>query len=448
MGFTDIILFPLYTLIFYFLFAQYRKTFTDPILKRYHLIGFWVKILGTLAFTIFNLYLSQGDSYLLYHAEGANMKTLILKDLGNIKFLYQSGKAFDQDLLSTVMNRGYFNEENNYMVARLAAICSFFTFNRYLLNNLFFSMVSFTGVWHLYRFFYALYPHLYKQIAIAVLFLPNFVFWSSGVLKDPICTGALGWMTLALYELLVKKRGILKNCLILLIASYFLSILKLYILVSYIPIFSLFIVLKNISFVNSKMIRIFLVPVLLIGSVAGFIKISQNMEKEMDKYAISELAESMSKVQGAYNAVTEGNDSQFSLGVEFDGSPFSLIKMAPAAIVATLFRPFIWEVRKISQLLSAFESLAILIFTFLTLKRVGPSFFFRNIIKDPAILYCFLFAILFALFVGSTTPNFGTLVRYKIPAMPFYVMAIYLIKNNWDLLNPKSKKPDVAPVTA
>ena len=154
MGFLDIILFPLYILFFHFIFSLYRKTFTDPVLKRYHLIGFWVKVLGTLGFTIFNLYLSQGDSYLLYHAEGTNMKDLILQDHRYIKFLYESGKDFDQALLKNVLNSGYFNEENNYMVARLAAICSFFTFNRYLLNNLFFSMVSFTGVWHLFRFFY------------------------------------------------------------------------------------------------------------------------------------------------------------------------------------------------------------------------------------------------------------------------------------------------------
>ena len=123
------------------------------------------------------------------------MKDLILKDSQYIKFLYESGKDFDQALLKNNLNAGYFNDENNYMVARLTAIISFFTFNRYLINNLFFSMISFTGVWHLFHFFYVQYPHLHKKIAIAVLLLPNFVFWSSGILKDPICTGALGWIT-------------------------------------------------------------------------------------------------------------------------------------------------------------------------------------------------------------------------------------------------------------
>ena len=432
MGFIDIALFPLYVFIFYLFFALYRKQITDPLLKKYHSMGFWIKVMAALAFTIFNLYISMGDSYLLYHTEGANIKDLILKDPRYMRFLYQSGQDYDEALLKNILNAGYFKEENNYMVARLAAIISFFSFGRYLINNLFFSMISFTGVWHMFRFFYVQYPHLHKKIAIAVLLLPNFVFWSSGVLKDPICTGALGWITYALYELLVKKKNLFRNVMILFIAGYFLSVLKIYILISYVPIFSLFIVLKNISFVNSKLLRILLVPILLVGTTLGFLAISKNMEKQLNKYAIEKLGDSMSKLQGSYSAVVEGNDSKFSLGVEFDGSPLSLIKMAPAAIIATLFRPFIWEVKKVSQLLSAFESLAILILTFSTLFKVGIRFFFRIILKDPAILFCFLFSILFALFVGATTPNFGTLVRYKIPCMPFYLMAIFLIQNAFD----------------
>jgi hypothetical protein len=61
--------------------------------------------------------------------------------------------------------------------------------------------------------------------------------------------------------------------------------------------------------------------------------------------------------------------------------------------------------------------------------RAGPRNFFGAILKDPLILYCFLFALLFALFVGATTANFGTLVRYKIQCTPFYLIAMFLIQD-------------------
>jgi len=44
-------------------------------------------------------------------------------------------------------------------------------------------------------------------------------------------------------------------------------------------------------------------------------------------------------------------------------------------------------------------------------------------------MYCFLFSLIFALFVGATTLNFGTLCRYKIPCMPFFVISLFLIQD-------------------
>jgi hypothetical protein len=115
--------------------------------------------------------------------------------------------------------------------------------------------------------------------------------------------------------------------------------------------------------------------------------------------------------------------------------------MAPAAIVATLFRPFLWESKKLSTLLSSLESLALMIFTAFVLWRAGPFVFVRSIFRDPMIMFCFFFSVLFALFVGAITLNFGTLVRYKIPCMPFYIIALVLI------LDVSKKRKEAAKLT-
>ena len=78
-------------------------------------------------------------------------------------------------------------------------------------------------------------------------------------------------------------------------------------------------------------------------------------------------------------------------------------------------------------MLSAIESFAFMLFTLYVLLRAGPFTFVGSILKDPMIMYCLLFALVFALFIGVTTLNFGTLVRYKIPCMPFYIIALILI---------------------
>ena len=438
MGISDFLLYPVYLLLFYFFFSARRKNIDDPVLKHYHRIGFWIKALMVIPFAFFNFKLSPGDSYVLYHIEGANIYHLILKGYSNIYWLTAPGAEYDQSgLLADTWNAGYCRDPNNFMICRIVAITSFFTFGKYLITCLFFSMVSYSGVWRLYRFFYEQYPHLHKQLAIAILFLPTFVFWSSGILKDPLCTGALGWLTYGLYEVLYKKKNLLKNSIAIIISGYVLILLKIYILVSYVPFLLLFLALKNVNLIRNIFFKFTLGLVLLVGIMFGFTKIMKGLQDSMKKYAGQGISKTIQGYQKNYAAQDSWAESNFSLGVEFDGSVISLIKMAPVAIIATLYRPFIWETRKPSTLLSSLESLAIMLFTLQVFFVVGPVKFFRAL-KDPAIMYCIVFSLLFALFVGATTPNFGTLCRYKIPCMPFYIISLFLIMDKYGKLKLKS----------
>jgi hypothetical protein len=428
MNYLDFLLFPIYVVLFYFIFSARRKNYTDPILKHYHKQGFWIKIFAVMAFTFFNTMISVGDSFLLFFTEGTNICHMILKDSSQIKWLYLPSIDFDQTLLKNPNNMGYLKNENNYMIARITAIFSFVSFSKYLILNLCFSMLSFSGVWRLYRFFYEQYPHLHKQLAIAILYLPTFVFWSSGILKDPICTGALGWLTYALYETFYKKKDLLKNIVIIFISGYLLYVIKVYILISYVPFFVLFLVLKNVNLIKSRVMRIGFVAGLIVVAITMFTTVMSQLAGTLGAYGGNDVTKNISIYQKAY-AEQEDVGSSFSLGVEYDGSVQSLLKIAPAAIIATLFRPFIWESKKISTLFSSIESMIIMFFTLSVLYKAGPVNFVRSIAKDPTVLYCLLFALLFALFVGATTANFGTLVRYKIPCMPFYVAAMFIIQD-------------------
>lgn len=431
MGFAEFILYPVYVALFYFLFSARRKNYNDPVLEFYHKQGFWIKALAVLPFTLFNTLLSPGDSFGLYYTEGTNIFHLILKDASNIKWLYLPGPEFDQSLLKNSLNLGYFRAENNYMVARVVAMLSFVTFGKYLITNLFFSMIAFSGVWRLYRFFYEQYPHLHKQFAIAILYLPTFVFWSSGILKDPLCISSMGWITYALYEVFYKKKDLLKNLIILTLFGFLLAVLKIYILIAYVPFFFLYLILKNVNLVRNSLLKWGLGLVLISGTVFAGQQVMNSFEQELGSYAAEGITEQIGKTRSSYRdkAAPGGGDSNFSLGVEFDGSLPSLLKMAPAAIIATFYRPFIWESRKISTLLSSFESMFIMLFTLYVLLKAGPVRSFNALRKDPVVLYCVLFSLLFGLFVGATTPNFGSLVRYKIPCMPFYLIALFLIQD-------------------
>ena len=439
MDILDFIFFFIYVFIFNIIFSARRKRYDSALLRKYHKQAFWIKVWGTFAFSIFVIYLSPGDTTGLYYPEGINISKMIIKNPSNIELLMGTGKDFDQALLANIDNSGYFNEESNFMVTRLVTIFSFLTFGKFMAINLVFSMISFTGVWRLFRFFYEQYPHLHKQFAIAILYLPTFVFWSSGILKDPICTGALGWITYSLYSIFYTKNNLIKNIVILFIFGYFLISLKIYILVAYLPFFILFLILKNVNLIKNPVVKALLVLGFFIGSILGFVKIASSIQGALSSYASKGIAEGIKNYQVNYENQAAFVESNFSLGVDFDGTAGSLAKIAPAAIIATLFRPFIWESKKLSTLLSSLESLALMLFTLYTVKKVGILRFFRTIIKNPTILYCFFYSLLFALFVGATTLNFGTLVRYKIPGIPFFIISLFLIL---DFNNKLKKSPD------
>lgn len=428
MSILDFIAFFIYTFIFSFIFSLSRKKIRSASLRRHHRNAFWLKVISSFAFAIFVLYISKGDTTTLYYPEGYNLYKKVLTDSGNLPLLFGSGTDVDSNLLANPNQYGYFRDDSNFMVIRLTAIFCFLTFGKYMVVNLIFAMIAFSGIWKLFRFFVTQYPELEKQFAIAILYLPTFTFWSSGIMKDPISISCLGWFTYAIYELAVLKKGLIKNVLIILLTVYVFSIIKIYILVAYLPALVIFLLLVNAQLVKNTLGRVILVGGFLIGSIIGFSFISTSMQSAVVDYAGEDITEGIIVYQKNYSRQQEKMEgSYFSLGVEFDGSIGSLAKVAPAAIIATFFRPFLWESRNVSTLLSSFESLALLLFTLYVLRKVGLKQFIFTIFKKPIVLYCFMFSMIFALFVGATTLNFGTLVRYKIPCMPFYVISLFFI---------------------
>jgi len=425
----DIFLVPVYILMLYLFFRAKRRKYTDPLLQKYHKQGFWIKIFASLLFVLYYSYLTQGDSTSLYQYEGNNLYRLILHNRNNFKYIFQSGKDFDPSLVKDRFNVGYFRDESNYMVIRLDALFSFVCFGSYAVINLIFACLAFSGLWKLYLFFYEQYPKLHKQFAISILYFPTLAFWSAGLLKDSLCIAALGWLTYSLYGLLYKRKSVIKNCILVFISAYFLTILKVYILLAYVPFFVLFIIFKNVQSIRFKFLRYFLAPTLIALSVYSFTGILSAYNDELGAYAVEDVTSSISNLNHVLEVRTGREDaaSNFSLGAEYDGTFSGLIKIAPVAAATTFFRPFIWEAHKISQLMAAVESLVLMFFTLFILLKSGPFRLIKWILSDPLVIYCFLFALVFGLFVGASTLNFGTLVRYKIPCLPFYAISLFLM---------------------
>jgi len=392
-----------------------------------------------IVFTLITNFYMCGDSIDLYYGEGKNFAEIISDNSQKIDLLFMQGGEEPNSLVNS-WNRGYLMIESNYMVVKISIILCFLAFKKYMLVNMICAFIAFLGSWNLFLFFRKQRPQFESAFAIACMGVPTVIFWSSGISKDSICMASIGFLTWALYKLIVKRQKPLLNLLIASVTVTLIFFIKSYILLSYLPFFFYYLLITNIKNNPNQLLRIALrlvFPLFFTGSIFYLYFYGDDF---FTTFSSEEILDTVSRTQNNFNAQARAFEgSYFTLG-DFDGSFLGFIKLTPAAIGTTFFRPFVWEARNIVMLLSALESLLILWFTlknFFSPARVAN--FFTKIFTDTLVLYCLAFSLFFGAFVGMSSFNFGSLVRYKIPCIPFYIIALTLISGKSFLFEKKVK---------
>lgn len=107
-----------------------------------------------------------------------------------------------------------------------------------------------------------------------------------------------------------------------------------------------------------------------------------------------------------------------------DGQYLTLIKSAPQAFINVLFRPSILEIKNPLMLFAAGENFFLILFiAFAVMMAVKNKF-----LDVPDLFYVALFfsSAIFVL-TGLVTPILGAVVRYKVPAYPFFLFVVIAI---------------------
>ena len=399
---------------------------------RYYRAGLLAKIYGGLLFALIYLFYYGGGDTVVYWMDAEVLATLITSEpkcyfnimIGDSRVLWYY--CFD---LSRNIPIHYLRDVQAYAVTRFTSPFAFLTVDSFLGCTILISWVSFGGIWRLYLVFCEEYPELTKQLAIAFLFIPSVLFWGSGIMKDTFTFTAACWMTASVYGLLLKRRNVVRNSIYMLFAIYVMVAMKPYIFVALLPGCLIWITFNRIQSIGNQMIRIMAAPVImmvgLIGAAAVFSQASSNLG---DYGAVDTIMErAIATQEDLKRDAYKGNS--FDIGT-IDPSAGGMLRKAPVAIFAGLFRPTLLDVRNPVMAISALENTALMLFLLYILFRVGPLGFAGHVFSRPMILFSFVFAIFFSFAVGLTTSNFGSLVRYKIPALPFFLASLYMIRYN------------------
>lgn len=394
----------------------------------------------------------------------------LLFGFGDINSLTQ------QHLLETnhwdVGSQALSNESRNMI--RLHSLLHFLSFKLPEVHILFMALISTLSGFLFYRSIRNK-TRVSNYISIIVVcFVPNFLFWSSGLLKEPIY---LFGFSLIIYGLFTKEKlvkhwlafttGIL---LLLLFKFHFLLIVLLgitiwrisrlfdankIILTATITLSGIFFLLLTFSSLRVELTKTISRKQFDFKNISrGGLHVDTDScfyffnEHQLDNLSIkndsvfliakTEVLKVNHKHRGAPDTVTlfpDGvkmkihfmrpkSESYFEL-TDLNFNFNQLVKLIPEGLINGFFRPFYYEKNGLLKWISIVEWLLIWAFFLISFRWI------KNISSTQIELYIFLFVIslLSAMIIGWTTPVSNAIVRYRIPIHLCMVLVTLL---NWN----------------
>ncbi len=427
----DIILVPLIVavIMIWAYIHKTRKEEQQPIYRNYHW-ALLAKMISVILFCLAYMTFYGGDTCDYLNSTVA-LNNVLWNDAGAYLNLMWNGNQPEYYSYFTAEG-GYpethmWRDPQTFFVIRLFSPLVMISGGSFLISSLLMSLISYTGLWKFYRLLCRLYPALHKYFFFSALLIPSVLFWGSGLLKDSITITAALWVTYSIFRIFFQKKKILLNLIILVLMSVIILKIKPYILMSLTPGLLIWLFFNQVSRIRNKLLRILVTPFTLsvVFVLVAFLYVRfgtyLGVYGDIDSVASKiKITQEDLKREAAYGS------NYYDIGT-IEPSLWGLIKKTPQALTAGLFRPFLWEARNPFIVLSGLENLGILLLLLFVLVKTGPGNFLKAIMRDPFLTYSFVFVIMFALGVGLASANFGALVRYRIPLMPFMVSGLFIL---------------------
>ncbi|QOI97363.1 MAG: hypothetical protein HRU69_07600 [Flammeovirgaceae bacterium] len=348
-------------------------------------------------------YYAQSDTILFYES-ALQLREMALRDIPT--YLKMLVAAPD----------GYFlGEHRTLLFVKLVSVTTLFTGGNYYLSSLFFSLLSFLAAWHLAAWITRFSSALAIPAVVAFLFFPSCVFWSSGILKESLAMAGLFYLASFAIKVGLRHQLTLLNVLLLVPALWIVWSLKYYYAAVFIPVVTALLLtqymaekFKQTSFISE--VFIFLVVLALFLSLGGLLH--PNLKIGRISTIVYETHQLVQAQSNPDNLIHYNN-----LKPTWGG----LLQHIPQAFVSGFFAPVIPRFSNFLQVLSVFENLMLLVLALFAIPAMSrlPVASYR--LWVVAIL---VYMALLAVFIALSTPNVGTLVRYRVGYLPFFVLLV------------------------
>lgn len=418
-------------LIIIFLISHYikKKKIDDNPAYQYYVYGLFASIAGAIALgLVYNFYYQGGDTTGYYRSSESLVNVMLTDFRGYIRLM--SGDMSPEALSAFTAQTGgswYTHDPGAFAIVRITSIFTFLGFKNYFTASILFAWFFYIGYWKLYLLFCHFYPKYYKQLAIPILFFPSVLFWGSGILKDTVTLAALSWFIYAVYFGIIKRKLLFANILAIITFGYVLLMVKPYIIVALTPGLAIWAGWYYLRKIDNPIMKFVVSPlVLMLFLFVGIWGLSLFRDSLGMYGSIEGIIQKAIVTYEDHLRYEQYGTNFYDLG-QFDGTLINFLSKTPTAVIAGLFRPFVWEAETTFVLLSAIENALLFIFIVYVIIKNRIIRFIRLASREPLVIFSLCFAFIFAFAVGISSANFGALVRLKIPLIPFFVASFVVI---------------------
>lgn len=337
--------------------------------------------------------------------------------------------------------------------------------------------LSFAGLLLIYKSLEQFFKTKELLLLLSCFGIPSVMFWSSGIMKEGLLLFFFG---ILIYNLFTKTIRVYKRCIFLILSFAGMFFVKFYVALALVPSL-LFIAIHNFYKKKSNTQKLVITCLLIFVASISFNTVLNNLpleklsKKQNDFINLSLGGVYLRNTATPFDTIfTLNTNSLTTKGTTIEqkttqlipgtiyhhwknpgyadtlisnkksptytilkilqptGSAITLkrlmptyssvLKLLPEAFINVFFRPFIFDVENLFSLFACIENCALLILIVLLI--------FKFKMPDEEAKHLISFSVLFVFtlytLVGLTTPVLGAAVRYKVPALPFLLISIFL----------------------
>lgn len=391
----------------------------DGISKKYFVGVFALKIFaGLIMFLMYSYYydISTADIFRFYDDAKVIYNVAFERPWDYIRFVTGIGTTAPElrPYIMEMNNWGMSFSNNVYgdshILIQFNALVMLFSFGNYFVHILFICFISLLGLTAIFKFFYPFLKDKKLELFFIIFLIPSVVYWGSGILKEGLLFFGIGFL-IYYFKSLINKESVVKSIIWIIISICLLSVTKFFVIGLLIAL-----ILTYFWTIQTRQKYAGLKYLIVIGS---FLIIGLNLHFISPKYNLLEL---MSKKQANFISLAiENHSGSLLTTTAVEPNFWSMTKAIPISLYNSLFRPHIFEANSILMKSSAIENLLVLVLIILAL------IFIRIKGIDKNSFYFTLFFAIGTLIIIGFTPIAGAIVRYKIIALPFFLISLLMI---------------------